>query len=384
VQATWPIGLLFSQSGVTGYLETTQLQGALLAVEEINAAGGVRGRALQPVIHDAASEPESYSRFARDLLAEDGVRVIIGCCTSHCRKAVLPIVERRNGLLFYPTIYEGFEYSPNVVYGGPSPSQGSVQLARYLTESCGTRFAFVGSDYVYPRECNRVMRELVEDRGGRVLSETYLDIHSGRDAFEEVVGALGKVRPEVIFSTVVGMSTIYLYEACADLLGGREVTLASLTTTEAEIALMRKGAALGAITSAPYFHTLETKANERFVAAYQARFGAGALANMSAEAAYVQTHLLGRALAETGSMEPDDLIEALAGLPFEAPQGEIVVDPDNNHTYLWPRIGRVAASGLFEVVEASAAPVKPDPYLVNYGASRALTGAMTSEFEAKP
>jgi branched-chain amino acid transport system substrate-binding protein len=228
------------------------------------------------------------------------------------------------------------------------------------------------------------MRELVEDRGGRVSSEVYLDIHSGREALMDAVLSLAKSRPEVIFSTVVGLSTIYLYEACADLLGGRNVTLASLTTTEAEIALMRKGAALGAVTSAPYFHTLDTKANERFVTRYQARFGENALANMSAEAAYVQTHLLGRALEETGSMEPDDLIEALAGMPFEAPQGEIVVDPDNNHTYLWPRIGRVGPSGLFETVEAAAAPVKPDPYLVNYGVSRSLTGPMTHELGGKP
>ncbi|SDR59821.1 amino acid/amide ABC transporter substrate-binding protein, HAAT family [Rhizobiales bacterium GAS113] len=320
MQATWPVGLLFSQSGVTGYLETTQLQGALLAIEEINAAGGISGRPLQPVIHDPASEPEGYSRYARDLLAEDGVRAIVGCCTSHCRKAVLPIIERRNGLLFYPTIYEGFEYSPNVVYGGPSPSQGSVQLARYLTETYGSRFVFVGSDYVYPRECNRVMRELVEDRGGRVLDEIYLDLHADRDSFGSVVRRMSELRPDVIFSTVVGMSTIYLYEACEGMLGGAGVPIASLTTTEAEIALMRPGAALGAITAAPYFHTLGTPANRRFVGRYQARFGQAALANMSAEAAYVQTHLLGRALAQTGSMEPDDLIEALAGLPFDAPR----------------------------------------------------------------
>jgi ABC-type branched-subunit amino acid transport system substrate-binding protein len=364
----WLIGLLFSQSGITGYVERTQLQGALLAVDEINTLGGVSSRPIEPVVYDPGSEPEGFSRLARHLLVEDGVKVIIGCCTSHCRKAVLPVIERRNALLFYPTTYEGFEYSPNVIYGGAAPNQSSVQLARYLTEAFGRRFAFVGSDYVYPRECNRAMRELVEDRNGVILDEIYVDVHADRAEFESVARRLRVLRPDVIFSTVVGMSTAYLYEACAAAgIDGMVTPIASLTTTEAELSLISGRAARGAITAAPYFHTLATPRNDAFVARYRARFGPQAVTNMSAEAAYVQTHLFARALAETDSVEPDDLVAALAGLPFEAPQGEIVVDPENNHTYLWPRIARVAEDGLFHVVEDATAPVKPDPYLVNYG-----------------
>lgn len=379
----WSIGLLFSQSGITGYVETTQLKGALLAIDEINALGGVLGRPLQPVIRDPGSEPEHFSRLARHLLAEDGVRVIIGCCTSHCRKAVLPVIERRSGLLFYPTIYEGFECSPSVIYGGPAPNQSSVQLARYLTETFGMRFALVGSDYVYPRECNRVMRELVEDAGGTVIDEMYVDFHAERQDFTPVAKKLRMLRPDVIFSTVVGVPAAYFYEACADAgIDGRATPIASLTTTEAEVGLMRDGAALGAITAAPYFHTLPTSANHAFVKRYQTRFGTSELTNMSAEAAFVQTHLLARALEETRSMEPDHLVAALAGLRFDAPQGEIIIDPDNNHTYLWPRIARVAEDGLFYVVEEAGAPVKPDPYLVNYRAPKPLPGGAPDSLEA--
>ncbi|MGQ9364906.1 transporter substrate-binding domain-containing protein [Azospirillum sp. ST 5-10] len=363
----WTVGVLFSQTGVTGFVERTQLQGTLLAVEEINAAGGLLGRPIQPVIYDPGSEPEGFRRYATKLLAEDGVTVIFGCCTSRCRKPVLPLVERRNGVLFYPAIYEGFEYSPNVIYTGAAPNQSSVQLARFLTERYGKHFCFVGSDYVYPRESNRVMRELVEDHGGEVLDEIYIDIHAGREDFDPIARRIVARRPDVVFSTVVGESTAHLYEACAAAgLDAIRTPIASLTTSEAEVALMDRAAATGSITAAPYFQSVATPENQRFVAAFKRRFGPAATTNMSAEAAYFQVHLFARALAMTGSMDPDHLIPAVLGLQLNAPQGRVSVDPDNNHTFLWPRIGRVNGDGLFDIVEDAQQAVRPDPYLVSY------------------
>ncbi|HLI11701.1 MAG TPA: transporter substrate-binding domain-containing protein [Alphaproteobacteria bacterium] len=365
--APWNVGVLFSRTGVTGYVEQTQLQGTLLAIEEVNAAGGVLGRPIQPIIYDPESEPEGYHRLATKLLADDGVGTIFGCCTSRCRKAVLPVIERRNGLLFYSAIYEGFEYSPNVIYTGAAPNQSSVQLARFLIETYGRRFCFVGSDYVYPRESNRVMRELVEEHGGQVLDDIYIDIHADRSHFGPVAARVMGFRPDVIFSTVVGVCTAYFYEACADAgLDTRNTVIASLTTSEAEVAIMARPAAVGHVTAAPYFQTVDTPANARFVANYKRRFGSMAATNMSAEAAYFQIHLFARALEEAGTTDPDVLGPAVLGLQYDAPQGRITVDPDNNHTYVWPRIGRINEDGLFEIVEESEVPVKPDPYLVSY------------------
>lgn len=363
----WLVGILFSQTGVTGYLERTQLQATLLAIDEINAAGGILGRPLQPVIYDPGSEPEGYRHFAGRLLAEDGAGIIFGCCTSRCRKAVVPLVERRNALLFYSATYEGFEFSPNVIYTGAAPNQSSIQLARHLIENHGGTFCFVGSDYVYPRESNRVMRELVEDSGGTVVDEIYTDVHAERADFGPVARRILGLKPEVIFSTVVGVCTGYLYDACAEAgLDPRRTPIASLTTSEAEVALMRPGAAVGHITAAPYFHTVRTAENRRFVAAFQDRFGENAVTNMSAEAAYFQVHLFAQALQETGSMDPDSLGPALLGRWHDAPQGRVTVDPDNNHTVLWPRIGRVNCTGLFDILEEAQSPVRPDPYLVSY------------------
>lgn len=363
----WIVGVLFSQTGVTGFVERTQLQGTILAIDEINAAGGVLGRPIQPVIYDPGSEPEGYRRFASKLLSDDGVGVIFGCCTSRCRKAILPLVERRHALLFYSAIYEGFEYSPNVIYTGAAPNQSIVQLARFVLSRVGRRVCLVGSDYVYARESNRVMRELVEDLGGTVLDEIYTSVHARREDFAPVARRLASLGPDAIFSTVVGQPTAHFYEAVHALRAeGLRPTIASLTTSEAEVELMLPAWAEGHVTAAPYFHTVETQANHRFVAGYQRRFGPAARTNMSAEAAYFQVHLFARALHATGSCDVDHLVPALLGMQIEAPQGQVTVDPDNNHTVLWSRIGRVDGAGMFEVLEQSPVPIRPDPYLVSY------------------
>jgi ABC-type branched-subunit amino acid transport system substrate-binding protein len=149
---SWRVGVLFSQSGVMAVIEETQLRATLLAIDEINRSGGINGRELVPVIYDPQSDAQAYALCAKRLMIEDGINMIFGCYTSSSRKAVLPVVERLNGLLWYPTLYEGFEFSSNVIYTGAAPNQNSVALSSYLSRTYGPRFYFVGSDYVYPRE----------------------------------------------------------------------------------------------------------------------------------------------------------------------------------------------------------------------------------------
>src|SRR5579883_210016 len=197
-------------------IEETQLRGTLLAIEEINAAGGINGRELVPIAYDPSSEAAAFGRYAKRLMVEDRITTIFGCYTSSSRKAVLPVVERLNGLLWYPTLYEGFEFSPNVIYTGAAPNQNSVVLCSYLRETYGSRFYFVGSDYVYPRESNRIMRDLLRSQGGEVVGETYLDLRANRTDFLPVMRQIKALQPNVIFSTVVGYSTVYLYQAYAE------------------------------------------------------------------------------------------------------------------------------------------------------------------------
>ena len=168
------VGILYSETGVTSTIGNSQIQGALLAVDEINQAGGIDGREIVPVRYDARSSPAAYATLAERLIVQDKVNVIFGCYMSSSRKAVLPIVEKWNKLLFYPTLYEGFEFSNNIIYTGAAPNQNSVQLAEFMTANFGASVYLIGSNYIYPYESNRIMTDLVLQRpNSRKLSNFY-------------------------------------------------------------------------------------------------------------------------------------------------------------------------------------------------------------------
>lgn len=365
---SWRVGVLFSQSGVMAVIEETQLRATLLAIGEINQSGGVNGRELVPVIYDPQSDAQTYALCAKRLMIEDGITMIFGCYTSSSRKAVLPVVERLNGLLWYPTLYEGFEFSPNVIYTGAAPNQNSVALCAYLAQTYGSRFYFVGSDYVYPRESNRVMRDLLRGRGCAVAGETYLDLRAKRSEFRQVMREIKNTGADVIFSTVVGDSTVYLYQAFAEAgLDPRVTPIASLTTTESEVRAMGFDVAAGHITAGPYFQSVTGERNDCFVRRYKARYGEDEPTNMCAEAAYFQVHLFANALAQTNSIETDIIKQSALGSDFDAPQGRISVSASTSHTNLWSRVGRVDRKGQFEIMQQSVMPVWADPFLVGRG-----------------
>ncbi|TCK16772.1 amino acid/amide ABC transporter substrate-binding protein (HAAT family) [Ancylobacter aquaticus] len=361
----WRVGLLFSATGVTAGVETSQLGGTLLAIDEINAAGGVRGRRIEAVVYDPASDPRAFRRLAQTLLAEDGVRLLFGCYMSSTRKAVLPVVEAHDGLLFYPTLYEGFEYSSHCVYTGAAPNQNSIQLATYLLRHYGNRFFLIGSDYVYPHESNRIMSDFVVQSRGQVCGEVYVPLGAPARAFAEVMEKVREAGPDVIFSTVVGADTARLYEAHhAAGFDSRRLPIASLTTSEAEVALMPREVAAGHITAAPFFETLGTPAARRFVAAFKKRNGVHRPVTAAAEAAYFQLHLAMQALERAGTDAPEALLAELGACTFEAPQGRVRIEPSNHHAWLRPRIAEIGADGRFHIVWDAGASVKPDPYCV--------------------
>lgn len=353
-------------------IEATQLRGTLMAIDEINAAGGINGRELEPVVFDPASESAAFGYYAKRLMVEHGVQTIFGCYTSSSRKAVIPVVERLNGLLWYPTLYEGFEFSPNVIYTGAAPNQNSIALCEFLTETYGSRFYFVGSDYVYPRESNRIMRDLVQNHGGQVVGEKYLPLRARRSDFAPVMHDIARQRPDVIFSTVVGDSTVYLYQSYLD--GGfssKTMPIASLTTTEAEIRAMGFDVGEGHVTAAPYFQCLGGERNSCFVSSYKQRYGSDEPTNMCVEAAYFQVHVFAKALTQANSIDTDVLRPMVLGSQFQAPQGEICINAACNHADLWTRIGRANRMGQFDIVRESSSLVRADPYLVGRGRPRA-------------
>jgi branched-chain amino acid transport system substrate-binding protein len=364
----WRIGVLFSKTGVTADIETAQLNATLLAIEEINAGGGVFGRAVEPVVRDGASDPKRFRQEAERLIGQDGVKLLLGCYMSSCRKAVLPVIDGQRGLLFYPTFYEGFEFSREVIYTGAVVNQNAFQLAKYMLARHGQRVLIVGSNYIYPYETNRVMSDFVVQSRGKVVDEIYIPLEADGSSPEigRLINRIRKHEPDFIFSTIVGRSTASFYEAYAEAgFSSAKMPIASLTTSEVDVAKMGRGVAEGHISAATFFSTLQTPAARRFTAAYRAKYGPSAPIPSAAEAAYLQTHIAAAALARAGTDDPRRVLEEIKEVEFDAPQGRVRIDPDNHHAYLWPRVARVDADGEFQTVWNPGVRVKPDPYCVD-------------------
>lgn len=366
-QSQISIGVLFSQSGPMAVTEKAHLKGILMAVDEINESGGVGGLPLNPIVEDPKSDPITYRELAKKLLTHHQVSVLFGCCASASRKALLPVVERHGALLFYPSFYEGFEYSPNIVYAGAIPNQTVIPLVEYLFRNYGNKFALVGSDYIYPHEINRIVKEFLVESRGVTTAEFYLPLNASEDLFNLTSEKLIESDSNVILSTVVGNDTAKLYEACHNKgIDPDECPIASLTTSESELSCMSVDSRAGHITALPYFQSIDTNANRDFLCRYKLKYGADDLPCVYSETTYSQVHVLVRALTQINNHSPELLLSAIHGAKFDAPQGCIKIDPDNNHVYLTPRIARSTKKGTFDVVWQAPEPVKPDPYLVAY------------------
>lgn len=364
------VGVLFSHTGTTSRVELSQSLGTFFAIREINEAGGIDGRELVGVPYDPKCSARNYRSMAEQMVQADGIHVIFGCYMSNTRKAVMPVVEKWQRLLFYPTPYEGFEYSRNIIYTGAAPNQNSAPLAEYMTRNFGVRIYMIGSDYIYPYESNRIMSDFILERpGGAKLAERYVRLDATERDFAAIARDIKDKQPDFIFSTVVGSGTRKLYQAFADAgLDPAVMPIASLTTCEAEVSEMGAPLAAGHITAAPYFQAVDRAANRACLARFRAIYGDEIEPNMCWEAAYFQVHMFARAMRQSGSDEIDRLLPYLLGSEFDAPQGRVRIDPATHHTRLNPRIGRVGGDGRFAVVAESLMGIDAEPYRVNHSA----------------
>ncbi|MCV0427536.1 MAG: transporter substrate-binding domain-containing protein [Roseibium sp.] len=363
---TISIGVLFSQTGPMAVTENAHIRGVLLACEEINAAGGIDGRRLDPLILDPAGSDDKYADLATELLVKHRVNVIFGTCLSTSRKAVVPVVERFNGVLFYPSVYEGFEYSPNVIYGGAVPNQVVIPLLEYIFHNLGHRIALIGSDTLYAREINRVVNEFMSESGGRVVAERYFPFSTNLETFAAQFEQLQDNEVDAIISTVVGEDSIVLYNAHHKAgKSGDKLPIASLTTTESELTRVEAKARAGHISVAPYFSTLDTTTNETFRAGFAERFGDEIIPGVYSEVCYSQVQLFANAVRQCGSDDTELLLPALSGAVFKSPGGDLFLDIETNHLMFRPLIGRSTESGEFDIVFRGK-NIFPDPYLVAY------------------
>lgn len=339
----------------------------MLAIGEINA-----DRAFPFTLDPLEANPDgrnaNYAELACRMLTTEQLVHVVGCYTSSSRKEVLPFFEKYDGLLWYPSHYEGFESSEHVIYTGAAPNQHIVPLAEHLLQNCGTRAYCVGSNYIWAWENNKIMREAVYGAGGVVLAERYFPV--GELDFDAVIEQIIDSRPSFVFNTLIGTSAYAFFRAfrCAAEARGidqpRIFPIASCSLAEPELVEIGPDACAGHVSSSVYFESIQTAANMAFVASYGGRFPNAGPTSADAEASYLAVHLLARAMRRAGSTDPFAVRAALPHIAIEAPQGEVRVDRDNRHCYLTPRIGVSNAAGKFDIIYEAARPVRPDPYLV--------------------
>ncbi|MDR3466812.1 MAG: transporter substrate-binding domain-containing protein [Xanthobacteraceae bacterium] len=364
-QRHFRIGVMFSSTGSYSVVARSMLNGALLAFREIAAAGGPV--TLEPVVVDPSGDLQRYRALALELLGS-GIRQVVGCYTSSGRKEVIPCFEKFDGLLWYPSHYEGFESSDNVIYTGAAPNQHVLPLVDYLASRVGIRAYCVGSNYIWAWENNRIFREALTARGGTVVAERYLPV--GDTEVDQVVAAILDQRPDFVFNNLIGTSGYAFFRAfratCAarGIDQAREIPVASCTLSEPELAEIGPDAIDGHLASSVYFSSLKSPENAAFMAAYDQNFPDGPVVSADAEASYIAVKLLAAALQQAGTDDVRVVRAAVADRRLQAPQGEVRIDPQTYHAWLTPRIGRSAANGQFELLLEARNPVAPDPYLV--------------------
>ena len=366
---TVEVGVLFSQTGGLSIIEKSLADATLMAIAEINAKGGVLGRTIKPIVEDGASDPKTYNEKASKLVIRDRVPTVFGSYTSASRKAVLPVFEKRRNLYFYPTYYEGFECSKNVVYTGAVPNQQLSNFIPWIMKNLDKKkFFIVGSNYIYPREMAKVCKILIEQNGGEWIADEYLEL--GHSEWGSMVKKIKDSGCDAVISNVVGDSVVAFYREFKNQgLSHDTLPICATVTSEIEIAAMGAEFAAGSFTSFPYFQAIDTDENQAFVERYR-KFvqDPRSVTHHALESSYFQVYLWAQALEKAGDPSPAAIREAVKGQEFAAPNGQVKVDAENLHTYLTPRIAQWDANGQGVIVDEYKAPVRPLPY-VAYGES---------------
>ena len=364
---TIKVGALYSQTGGLSIVEKMLANAVRLAVSEINASGGVLGRQVEVVLEDGASDPKTFNEKASKLITRDRIETVFGCHTSASRKAVLPVFERRNAMLFYQTHYEGFECSKNVVYSGAVANQQLGNYIPWIAQKLGKKkFFIVGSNYVYPREMSKVSKKLIEASGASWVADEYLEL--GHSEWASMVRKIKESGADVVLSNVVGDSLVAFYREYKNQgMSQAAVPICATVTSEIEVAAMGAEYAAGSYISVPYFMSIDTPANKSFIERYRKFVNdPKAVTYHSLEAAYFQVFLWKQAV-EAGKSTTADAIRAnIGGQTFDAPGGKVRIDPESLHVWMTPRIGQWQADGQSKVVDAAAQPIRPLPYFA-YG-----------------
>ncbi|HNB07374.1 MAG TPA: urea ABC transporter substrate-binding protein [Thauera aminoaromatica] len=375
---TIKVGILHSLSGTMAISETALKNVALMTIEEINAGGGVLGKKLEPVVVDPASNWPLFAERARQLLAQDKVAAVFGCWTSVSRKSVLPVFKELNGLLFYPVQYEGEELEKNVFYTGAAPNQQAIPAVEYLMSEEGggaKRFVLLGTDYVYPRTTNKILRAFLKSKG--VSDADILEDYTpfGHADYQTIIARIKQFASEgkktAVVSTINGDSNVPFYKELGNAgLKATDVPVVAFSVGEEELRGVDTKPLLGHLAAWNYFMSVDNPQNKAFIDKYRAWAKKNGVPNADTvvtndpmEATYVGLHMWKQAVEKAASTDVDKVIAAMGGQSFKAPSGfTLTMDATNHHLHKPVLIGEVRADGQFDVVWQTKGPIRAQPW----------------------
>ncbi|QRY43878.1 urea ABC transporter substrate-binding protein [Mycolicibacterium boenickei] len=368
------VGSLNSLSGTMAISEVTVRDSIKLAVEEINAKGGVLGKQIELIGEDGASEPTVFAEKAEKLISSDCVAAVFGGWTSSSRKAMLPVFESANALLYYPVQYEGLESSKNIFYTGATTNQQIVPALDYLKEKGVKSLYLVGSDYVFPQTANRIIKAYAKENGIEIKGEDYTPL--GSTDFSTIVNKVRSADADAVFNTLNGDSNVAFFREYKNVgLTPQEMPVVSVSIAEEEVGGIGVQNVTGQLTAWNYYQTIDTPVNNAFVKAYK-DFVKDPKKPTSdpMEAAYVSVYLWKNTVEKAKSFDVAAIQENADGVSFDAPEGKVTIDGENHHITKTARIGEIRPDGLIYTIWESKGPIDPDPYLKSYPWAAGLSG----------
>jgi urea transport system substrate-binding protein len=360
---TIKVGILHSLSGTMSISEKSVVDAEQLAIKEINAAGGVLGKQIEAIVEDGASNWDTFKEKATKLIEQDKVATVFGCWTSASRKNVLPVFESKNHMLWYPVQYEGQECSKNIFYTGAAPNQQIEPSVDWLLEKKGKEFFLVGSNYVFPRTANNIIKAQLAAKGGKVVGEDYVELGS-----TEVTPIITKIKTAlpkggVIYNTLNGDSnTAFFKQLQGAGLGPDKYPVMSVSIAEEEVKTIGPEFLKGHFAAWNYFQSVDTPANKKFVEAFKKEYGADRPTNDPMEAAYIMVYIWKQAVEKAGTADDLEKVrEAAYGQTFDAPEGKVTMN-NNHHLSKFVRIGEISEDGQFKIAFETPKVVDPLPW----------------------
>jgi urea transport system substrate-binding protein len=369
---TIKIGFLNSRSGTMAISENTVYAALEMAKEEINAAGGVNGKKLEAVAEDGASEPTTFAEKAQKLISSDCVAAVFGGWTSASRKAMLPIFEGNNSLLFYPVQYEGLEASKNIFYTGATTNQQIIPGLDFLKEQGAKSIFLVGSDYIFPRTANKEIKAYAAANGLEVKGEEYTPL--GSTDFATIVNKVKAAGADAVFNTLNGDSNVAFFKEYTNAgLTAAAMPVISVSIAEEEVQGIGAANLKDQLTAWNYYQTVDTPENKKFVAAFKAKYGENKVTSDPMEAAYTSLYLWKGMVEKANSFGVAEIQAAADGVSFDAPEGRVTVNGENHHIAKTALIGQIQPDGLIKTIWSSKTPIEPDPYLKTYDWAKGLS-----------